>query len=112
MLKQLQEPQLTATKKFLDTLTDHLQQYEASVANAYMVVTQFRVRKTRDDRAVVNISYSDLMEPTLKHLVVNAIVQSMLATGYEYKAGSPPASDMERKNQLLIDALKAQLGKK
>ena len=98
---------------WIKILSDHLAKFEAAkVEGEHLYVSQFRVKKARDGRSVVTICFSDFLDPSTQHELLNVFLRSLQLLGCEYKAGSPPATDIERKHQANIDGLKAQLGKK
>ena len=97
----------------IDPLSHHLKEYqEAQVVNAFRFISQFRAKKTKEGKGVVTIALSDLMLPEARHRTMVAITDALILLGCEYKAGSPPASDVERKHQKHIDELKALMGVK
>ena len=98
-------------KKAVMVLQEHLKTYESAGTQAgHYFIQMFRFKQTRDkEHAIVNLTLSQLMEPTARFQVQNAIHQTILALGGEVRAGAPPALAAERKMQETIDKLKDQL---
>jgi len=108
----LKPTDLPTFAKAKETIKEHLKEYEQmGVALGYRSIAQFRAKLSKEQKGIINYSLSDLMEPSRRHQLDMAVLEVMTALGAEYKVGSPPASDAERRLQRSIDGLKAELGK-
>ena len=87
-----------------------LEQYSlGGPATGWMIVSQLRVRITREKKGVLNYQLSSYMEPADRHKVEVAIHEAIVALGGEIRPGPAPASQAERQIQKQIDDLKATL---
>jgi len=93
-------------------LKSHLADFEkATPAQGHMFVSQFRARLTKEQRGVVQYSLSNLLEPTARYKLDQAIHMILAKLEVEYKVGTAPPSECERKLQKAIDSMKESLKK-
>ena len=95
----------------VNLLKAHLVTYEASgVDQGWTSIDQFRARLTKEGQGILNYQLSNMLEPTHRHDLEVCLVTLLKLIGSEVRPGAPPRSDAERKLQVSIDELRAQLG--
>jgi hypothetical protein len=108
-LKAANQEKFDHSKK---VITTHLQEYEkAGVEQGHKFISQFRAKLSKDQKGIVNYSLSDYMDPSQRHELDMSIYEVMTTMGADYKVGSPPATDAERRLQRAVDDLRTQLGR-
>jgi len=95
----------------ITVLKKHIAEYEqATPKNGHRFIAQFRARLTKEQKGVVQYCLSSLMEPSAKQQLDSALAVILEGLKAEYKVGTAPASECERKLQTAIDDTKRALG--
>ena len=100
-LPSVSPDQLAMHKK---VLLEHIAKFEkAGPAQGFQFISQFRARITKDDKAVINYTLSQYIEPNERFSLDLCLKDLLTSWGAEYRAGAPPASDAERRLQKAVD---------
>ena len=102
----------TSLEAEIKALKEFLTEFEkAGPKEGHRFVSQARIKNFKDPKQLMlSYSLSELLEPTAKYRVDQAIHQATRKMGAEVKPGTAPPTEAEKELQKSVDSIREKLG--